>query len=191
MPSQKGSDVSISADETDNDSEPDTVLYSDDSSSADTEDDISDVEPGLASDWAAIGANQGFRHWVRSSLPSIHRGPQANSLHVTFNRYANGEKTYKLQVSYQKLYRVKEFVQALSDVAQLFAADPGRRYLTMAKTFNNPRRNLANVFVYFVQSAPVYVLMATVEKLRTHFHVRVGGILLKESSAGARTLAWL
>ena len=187
--SKKDSDESR-ADETD-DSEPDTVLYSDDSSTADTEDDISDAEPGLATDWAAAGAGQGYRHWLRASVPNIHRGPQQNSLHVTFNRYARGENMYKLQVSYEKLYRVKEFVQALSDVAHLFAADPSRRWLSIAKTFNNPRRGLANVFLYFVQSAPVHILMGMVWKLRTHFKVGAGRVLLKDNFADARTLAWL
>ena len=98
---------------------------------------------------------------------------------------------YKLQISYEKLYRVKEFAQALGDVAHLFASDANRRYLMMAKTFNNPRRGLANVFVYFVQSAPVHALMAIVSKLRSHYKVKMGRILLKESSADARTLAWL
>ena len=98
---------------------------------------------------------------------------------------------YKLQLSYERRYKVKEFVQALSDVAHLFASDPNRRYFTIAKTFNNPRRGLANVFVYFIWSTPVHALMAIVSKLRTHFKVRVGGVLLKDSSDDARTLAWL
>ena len=76
--------------------------------------------------------------------------------------------------------------EALGDVAHLFASDANRRYLMMANTFNNPRRGLANVFIYFVQTAPVHVLMAIVSKLRTHFKVRVGRILLKEGSAEAR-----
>ena len=190
MPNKRGSDES-NGNETD-ESEPETVLWSDDSSTADTENYVSDAEQGVAQDWSAAGAGQGYRHWLRASVPNIHRGLQQNSLHVTFNRcYGNGENVCKLQVSYERLYRVKEFVQALSDVAQLFAADPDRRYLTAAKTFNNPRRGLANVFLYFVQSAPVHVLMAIVSKLRTHFKVRVGKILLKEGSAEARTLAWL
>ena len=61
----------------------------------------------------------------------------------------------------------------------------------IAKTFNNRRNNLANVFVYFVQSAPVHVLMAISSTLRTHFKVRIGGLLLKENFADTRTLAWL
>ena len=189
MANKKGSDEII-GNETD-ESEPETVLWSDDSSTADTEDYISDAEPGVASDWSAASAGRGFRHWLRASVPNIHRGPQQNSLHVTFNRFPGGENMYKLQISYEKLYRIKEFAQALGDVAHLFASDANRRYLMMAKTFNNPRRGLANVFVYFVQSAPVHALMAIVSKLRSHYRVKMGRILLKESSADARTLAWL
>ena len=78
----------------------------------------------------------------------------------------------------------------LLPAAHLFASDPNRTYLTIAKTFNSRRNNLANVFVYFVQSAPAHVLMAIVSKLRVHFKVRVGGVLFKESSADVRTLSW-
>ena len=173
----------------DDSSEPETVVYSDDSSTADTDDFLSDAEPGVATD---ASADLGHLYWLRSSLPNIHRGPQANSLHVTFNRLVKGnDETYKLQLSYEQLYRVKQFVEALADVAHLFAADPARRYLTIAKTFNNPRKGMANVFIYFVRSAPVDALMAIVSKLRTHFKVRVGWILCKESSDDAQTLSWL
>ena len=187
MPNRKGSDES-SGDGTD-DSEPETELWSPDSTTADTDEYISDAEPGVASDWSAAGA--GIRHWLRASVPKIHRGPQANSLHITFNHFPRDANMYKLQISYENLYRVKEFVQALYDVAHLLATDPNRRYISMAKTFNNPRRGLANVFVFFVQSAPVHSLMAIVWKLRTHFKVGVGSVLLKENIADARTLAWL
>ena len=174
----------------DDSSEPETVVYSDDSSTADTDDFLSDAEPGVATD--ASSADRGYRYWLRSSLPNIHRGPQANSLHVTFNRFVKGnDETYKLQLSYEQLYRVKQFAEALADVAHLFAADPVRRYLTIAKTFNNPRKGFANVFIYFARSAPVDALMAIVSKLRTHFKVRVGWILCKESSDDAQTLSWL
>ena len=145
MPNEKGSDE-ISGNETD-ESEPETVLFSDDSSTADTEDYISDAEPGVASDWSAAGAGPGFRHWLRASVPNIHRGPQQNALHVTFNCSLRGEQ-YKLQVSYEKLYRVKEFQQALGDVAHLFASDPNRRYVMMSKTLNNPRRASARTCSY-------------------------------------------
>ena len=56
---KKDSDES-SADEQD-DSEPDTVLFSDDSTTAETEDYISDAEPGVASDWSAAGAGDEAR----------------------------------------------------------------------------------------------------------------------------------
>ena len=192
MPRKKGSDGS-SGDATD-ESEPETVLWSDDSSTADTEEYISDAEPGVASDWSSASAGQSFRHWLRATVPNIHRGPQQNSLHVSFNHstHRRGEMTYKLQVSYGNLYRVKEFAQALSDVSRLFAEDPARRYLTIAKTFNNPRKGSANVFVYFLRSTPVDALMALVTKLRVHFKAKsVGSIFLKESSADAKTLGWL
>ena len=56
----KGSDES-SADEQDDDSEPDTVLYNDDSSTADTEDDISDAE------LPALGTLLSAQHTLRAT----------------------------------------------------------------------------------------------------------------------------
>ena len=43
----------------------------------------------------------------------------------------------------------------------------------------------------FVQSAPVHILMGMAWKLRTHFKVGAGRVLLKDNIADARTLAWL
>ena len=49
MPNRKDSDAS-SADDTD--SEPETELWSPDTMTADSDDYISDAEPGVASDWS-------------------------------------------------------------------------------------------------------------------------------------------
>ena len=170
----------------DSDSDPETDIYSD-TNPTDSDEFLNDIEPGLAQDWGLTRRqllNDEFR-----SFPNVHRGPQQNALHVTFNKIDG--PSFKLQIPYSRLYKKKEFAEALHDTSALLTQHVAKQYLVMAKVFNNPSKRNAHVFLYIYAAIPFELLNSLAAALRTHFRLRHGSIAIKGAEKNAQTLGWL